>query len=253
MIIYYRIYYQLIYPYYPYNSLFTIINNKYNNENGYFSELTCVKLFLGIVNGLKSIHLNGFCHRDIKPNNILLNKITDNNSSYYYIPIIIDLGSCRPREFLVDSKSLSNDIQEDSERICTASYRPPELFEVPLNIYLDDRCDVWSLGCTFYFILFGISPFETVENGIEKFSIMTGNVDIPPKDIPKHRYSRDMYKLLKRCICVKYEKRYHLDKVEMKLNEIYEKLMMRKEDNRNDDDNDEVNKDNTTPKEEEKE
>lgn len=202
------------------------------------------------MNGLKAIHLNGFCHRDLKPNNILLNKITDkkdNNNYYYYnsyyIPIIIDLGSCRPREFLVDSKALCTDIQEDSERICTASYRPPELFDVPLNIYLDDRCDVWSLGCTFYFILFGICPFESIENGIEKYAIMTGNVDIPPKskDFPKHRYSKDMYKLLKHCICVNYEKRYHLNKVEMKLNEMYEKIMMNKEDKQNDDDM--VNKD----------
>lgn len=37
--------------------------------------------------------------------------------------------------------------QEDAEAHCTAPYRPPELFDVPSHCAVDERVDVWSLGC----------------------------------------------------------------------------------------------------------
>lgn len=127
----YRVYYQLFYKYYEYGSLFSILNKFYNPKTCYLSEIVCIKLFLGIIEGIKRIHEIGFCHRDIKPNNILIDKLEDGS----YIPIIIDLGSCRPREFNVDNKKFALEIQEDAEKNCTAPYRPPELFNVPENIY----------------------------------------------------------------------------------------------------------------------
>lgn len=37
--------------------------------------------------------------------------------------------------------------QEDAEAHCTAPYRAPELFEVASRCAIDERVDVWSLGC----------------------------------------------------------------------------------------------------------
>ena len=37
--------------------------------------------------------------------------------------------------------------QEDAEAHCTAPYRAPELFDVPSHCTIDERVDVWSLGC----------------------------------------------------------------------------------------------------------
>ena len=38
-------------------------------------------------------------------------------------------------------------LQEDAEAHCTAPYRAPELFDVPSHCIIDERVDVWSLGC----------------------------------------------------------------------------------------------------------
>lgn len=53
---------------------------------------------------------------------------------------------------------------------------------------------------------------------------MTGNVDIPPDNIPNNRYSHSFYKIIKKCINPKYEKRYHISKLEEKLKSLYNKL-----------------------------
>ena len=49
---------------------------------------------------------------------------------------------------------------DEASRLCTVSYRAPELFDPPTNSRLDCRSDVWSLGCLLFAWRFGYSPFE---------------------------------------------------------------------------------------------
>lgn len=52
-----------------------------------------------IVLGIRDIHNSGFVHRDIKPDNIIVKHVTDNQ----YIPIIIDLGYANHKNYISDS------------------------------------------------------------------------------------------------------------------------------------------------------
>ena len=44
--------------------------------------------------------------------------------------------------------------------MCTAPFRPPELFQVLSDSVLDERSDVFSLGCTLYAALYHEPPFD---------------------------------------------------------------------------------------------
>ncbi|EIE27433.1 hypothetical protein COCSUDRAFT_39101 [Coccomyxa subellipsoidea C-169] len=81
---------------------------------------------------------------------------------YMLFPLYSDFGSTRQARVEVQSRQQAMSVQEDAEAHCSAPYRAPELFDVPSQCVLDERVDVWSLGCLLYFIMYGISPFERV-------------------------------------------------------------------------------------------
>jgi serine/threonine kinase 16 len=52
-------------------------------------------------------------------------------------------------------------VRERAEKECTAPFRAPELFDTPSECDIDERVDIWSLGCLVYAgTAEGRSPFE---------------------------------------------------------------------------------------------
>ena len=44
---------------------------------------------------------------------------------------------------------------------------------------IDERVDVWALGCTLYCLAFGRSPFESAREGVLKLAILNGSYSVP--------------------------------------------------------------------------
>ena len=97
-----------------------------------------------VARGLAHAHEMGLVHRDIKPANCLLDK--------HEVVKLLDMGLAR---LIDDEASLTLDNNENV--LGTADYLAPEQ---ALNSHkADARADIYSLGCTLYFLLTGHPPF----------------------------------------------------------------------------------------------
>jgi serine/threonine protein kinase len=94
--------------------------------------------------GLVTAHKLGILHKRLSPSSIMLTWLPDDT----FVVKLVDFA------FGVDAKPKEADLTEDELR--KAAYYPPEQF---LGHTIDQRSDLYSLGCSFYFMLTGQPPF----------------------------------------------------------------------------------------------
>jgi uncharacterized protein (TIGR03067 family) len=105
--------------------------------------------------GLRCIHEHGLVHRDIKPSNLIVTKAKGSKAQGAELIKILDLGLAR----------LHRPIDEATAAVTGASavlmgtldYMAPEQALDFHNV--DIRADIYSLGCTLYYLLTGQPPF----------------------------------------------------------------------------------------------
>ena len=105
---------------------------------------SCRCWFRDLVLGIEYLHAQGVCHRDIKPDNLLL--------THDDVLKIVDFG-------------VSEMFEKDSDMTTAKSagspaFLPPELCVSHHGTISGKAADVWSMGVTLYCLYFGRVPFE---------------------------------------------------------------------------------------------
>ena len=99
--------------------------------------------------GLQYAHEHGLIHRDIKPSNLLVTKKG--------VVKILDLGLARLTGAIHRDLASSPNASDASGLAGTPDYMAPETAQD--HRCADIRSDLYSLGCTFYYLLTGQAPF----------------------------------------------------------------------------------------------
>lgn len=107
-----------------------------------------LQIFIQIADGLAHAHKRKLLHRDIKPSNIL---ITTNDDSSDLVKIL-DFGIAK---FMTDEAERRN-LTRTGEAIGSPLYMSPEQI---LGQPVDERSDLYSLGCLLYEVIAGVPPF----------------------------------------------------------------------------------------------
>jgi serine/threonine protein kinase len=138
--------YYIAMEYIPGDSLHRVVK-----RDGPLSVARSAQLFTEVCAGLEHAHSQGLVHRDLKPSNIM---VTPNNHAK-----ILDLGLAL----------MEGEVAEDVEVIGgqgyvvgSMDYIAPEQTEDATGV--DARADIYSMGCSIYFVLTGRPPFPGGKN-----------------------------------------------------------------------------------------
>jgi mitogen-activated protein kinase kinase 3 len=148
-----------------------------------------------IVNALSYLYSIKVIHRDVKPSNILINRVG--------IIKLCDFGI---------SGYLVNSVARTYEAGCRP-YMAPERIDPPRDrTGYDIKSDVWSFGITMLEIATGRYPYQNARDFFEQLkSICT---DEPPK-LTKGRFSPTFEDFIEQCLRKDYRKRPKYDAIEV--------------------------------------
>ncbi|TFJ98350.1 plexin-A3 [Platysternon megacephalum] len=172
------------------------------DKGTFLPEERIVPMLLGICRGLQAIHAKGYAHRDLKPTNVLL----DDEEQ----PVLMDLGSMNRARIEVKSSREALALQDWAAQRCTISYRAPELFTVESHCVIDERTDIWSLGCVLYCMMFGEGPYDLIFQKGDSVALAVQNqLRVPASG----RYSAALEHLLSSVMAVNPHDRPHVSHI----------------------------------------
>ncbi|KAB2038071.1 hypothetical protein E1A91_D03G114200v1 [Gossypium mustelinum] len=172
----------------------TLLDNSkaMTSRKEFFSASDVLQIFRQLCAGLKHMHNLGppYAHNDVKPGNVLLS----HRKGKCPLAILMDFGSARPARKQIRSRSEALQLQEWASEHCSAPFRAPELWDCPSDADIDERTDIWSLGCTLFAIMYGVSPFEYAlgeSGGSLQLAIINAQIKWPAG--PKQPYPEEFH------------------------------------------------------------
>ncbi|XP_057454106.1 uncharacterized protein LOC130745753 [Lotus japonicus] len=183
----------------------SLVNVLESRGAGYFDEKQVFVIFRDVCNAVFAMHCQSppIAHRDLKAENLLLG--SDG------LWKLCDFGSTSTNHKRFE-KPEEMGIEEDNIRkYTTPAYRAPEMWDLFLKEVINEKVDIWALGC----LLFRICYFKSAFDGESKLQVLNGNYRIP--DVPK--YSSYVTDLIRDMLQAKPDDRPDITQVWFRVNE----------------------------------
>src|SRR5262249_36060406 len=120
-------------------------------EKGVLPPARCAEILMPVCDVLTKAHASGIVHRDIKPDNIYLNR-----TAVGEVVKVVDFGIAK---LMDDTGGQNNEsLTVTGGLLGTPTYMAPERLE---NKPYDGKADVYSLGIMLYRMLAGRVPFQS--------------------------------------------------------------------------------------------
>ena len=192
-----------------------IKSNEYNHN--IYSLTNLINITFQILNGVKCLHKYGIIHRDIKSANIMVNQDYTNDSK----------GTPKDSVKLVDfglSRILGK-FEYSDDPYGSLCFKAPELIK---HIKYNFKVDIWAVGVTLFYMIYGELPFEKGDKEEIKNSIISEPVSYYSNSIiSDYNYinnlsevddiyitrSSVLYSIMKDCLEKKQDKRFSIEQL----------------------------------------
>ncbi|XP_075960373.1 cyclin-G-associated kinase isoform X2 [Anarhichas minor] len=170
---------------------------------------TVLKIFYQSCRAVQHMHKQKppIIHRDLKIENLLIS----NQGTIK----LCDFGSSTTVSHYPDyswSAQKRSMVEDEITRNTTPAYRTPEMIDLYSNFPINDKQDIWALGCILYLLCFKQHPFEEGA----KLQIVNGKYSIPQNDVKYTVY----HNLIRSMLKVNPEERLSITELVNQLQEI---------------------------------
>ncbi|XP_005459852.1 cyclin-G-associated kinase isoform X1 [Oreochromis niloticus] len=170
---------------------------------------TVLKIFYQACRAVQHMHKQKppVIHRDLKIENLLIS----NQGTIK----LCDFGSATTVSHYPDyswSAQKRSMVEDEITRNTTPAYRTPEMIDLYSNFPINEKQDIWALGCILYLLCFKQHPFE---DGA-KLQIVNGKYSMPQNDVKYTVY----HDLIRSMLKVNPEERLSITELVNQLQEI---------------------------------
>ncbi|XP_040011164.1 cyclin-G-associated kinase isoform X3 [Xiphias gladius] len=170
---------------------------------------TVLKIFYQTCRAVQHMHKQKppVIHRDLKIENLLIS----NQGTIK----LCDFGSATTVSHYPDyswSAQKRSMVEDEITRNTTPAYRTPEMIDLYSNFPINEKQDIWALGCILYLLCFKQHPFEEGA----KLQIVNGKYSIPQNDVKYTVY----HDLIRSMLKVNPEERLSITELVNQLQEI---------------------------------
>uniref|UniRef100_A0A4W6EMA0 Cyclin-G-associated kinase n=1 Tax=Lates calcarifer TaxID=8187 RepID=A0A4W6EMA0_LATCA len=170
---------------------------------------TVLKIFYQSCRAVQHMHKQKppIIHRDLKIENLLIS----NQGTIK----LCDFGSATTVSHYPDyswSAQKRSMVEDEITRNTTPAYRTPEMIDLYSNFPINEKQDIWALGCILYLLCFKQHPFEEGA----KLQIVNGKYSIPQNDVKYTVY----HDLIRSMLKVNPEERLSITELVNQLQEI---------------------------------